>query len=313
MLYFYLFIYISIFYLFICLFIYLFQFVCYYHIYYFKVIKSYLDIRYRLSPSLVAAGHVASTTGFPIVARCDLFWPNYIEARSNDQYIHLQDTLIAPMFETATNITSRRLWVPPGEWQDAWTGNIVVGPSVVVSSQPYERQPMFHRRGGVLVMLNHGDLRINDQDWSELLLQIFPMFSNTGDVTTIHRSLYSKSPSAYEPISETLWTGVSITTTTTTSASGNVTIDITKSMDSVRRSWILRFHLLRHQRLSNATMDGVSLTITHIDAVDSSYSISPPALGSIGAAPASGVIAEVTITSSNSARRIDVTIATVDA
>ena len=38
-------------------------------------IRQYLSARYKLSPSLVAAGQKSATTGTPFVARCDLIWP----------------------------------------------------------------------------------------------------------------------------------------------------------------------------------------------------------------------------------------------
>jgi hypothetical protein len=40
-------------------------------------IRNYLNTRYKLAPTLVAAGQDAARTGMPFVARCDLFWPEY--------------------------------------------------------------------------------------------------------------------------------------------------------------------------------------------------------------------------------------------
>ena len=55
-------------------------------------IRSYINMRYKLLPSLIAAGHNAAVTAFPIVARCDFYWLEP-EATSNHQYIYLNDTL----------------------------------------------------------------------------------------------------------------------------------------------------------------------------------------------------------------------------
>ena len=52
-------------------------------------IRSYLQMRYKMIPSLIAAGATATDTSFPIVARADLFWPEHPEAASNQQYIYL--------------------------------------------------------------------------------------------------------------------------------------------------------------------------------------------------------------------------------
>eukprot|EP01051_Picozoa_sp_SAG22_P015780 SAG22_NODE_2118_length_2984_cov_2.031196_2_plen_235_part_00 len=41
-------------------------------------IRRYLQARYKLAPSLIAAGMHATATGFPaVVTRCDLFWPEH--------------------------------------------------------------------------------------------------------------------------------------------------------------------------------------------------------------------------------------------
>jgi hypothetical protein len=34
-------------------------------------------MRYKLAPSLIAAGQHVTDTGMPFVARCDLFWPEH--------------------------------------------------------------------------------------------------------------------------------------------------------------------------------------------------------------------------------------------
>ena len=269
-----------------------------------QVIKKYLQVRYRLMPSLIAAGHEAAATGFPLVARCDLFWPEHTEARSNDQYIHLKDTLVAPIFSSAQNVTSRNVWVPPGAWQDAWSGSVVTGPITLTTSQPYERQPMWHRRGGLVVMVDDGGVRVDSQDWSKLTLQVFPDFTVASAVS---RSVYSQSQVA-SVSSTALHTGLLLTTTPSTGTSGTLSLDVTASNDGVRRAWVLRLHLLPGQQVSTATVDGVAVKVSNVAAMDSSNAMTPPAFGASGSAPAVGVVAEVQVPSSVNARQIIVTV-----
>ena len=70
-------------------------------------------------PSLIAAGQKASADATPLAARCDMYWPQYDEAASNLQYIYLEDTLVAPIYDTSENVTSRTVWIPPGEQSEA--------------------------------------------------------------------------------------------------------------------------------------------------------------------------------------------------
>lgn len=75
-----------------------------------------------MMPSLIAAGHISTEYGFPLVARCDMFWPEHQESTSADQYMFLNDTLVAPIWDAVQNETARSVWIPPGSWQDVWDG-----------------------------------------------------------------------------------------------------------------------------------------------------------------------------------------------
>jgi alpha-glucosidase (family GH31 glycosyl hydrolase) len=44
-------------------------------------IRNYLNMRYSLMPSLIAAGHTVTESGMPYVTRCDLLHPEFPEAR----------------------------------------------------------------------------------------------------------------------------------------------------------------------------------------------------------------------------------------
>ena len=194
-------------------------------------IRTYLKMRYALLPSLIAAGHQASETGFPLVARLDLFYPTYTEAASNEQcvflhplrvcvciacvcccfsyqtdrhsqhltpiivvhlvllpvrlagrhhrYLHLNNTLVAPVASTA--------WIPNGEWQNAWDGSNVTGPTTVqIDAKWTQQMPMWHRVGSMMVTSSdRSALRVDDQDWSELTLEAF--VPRQTDVTYVTR------------------------------------------------------------------------------------------------------------------------------
>merc|ERR1719445_1162101 len=101
-----------------------------------NTVRHYLKMRYKMMPSLIAAGHKATETAFPYVTRCDLYWPEYkTESSSNHQYIFLEDVLVAPIYDTNKNVTSRSVWIPPGTWIDAWSGNLDVGPKTIQTTQ----------------------------------------------------------------------------------------------------------------------------------------------------------------------------------
>lgn len=201
-------------------------------------VRSYLLARARLAPSLIAAGHKATSTAFPPVARGDFYWPEHGPlAASNTQYIFLDSLLVAPMDtvcyersgspDTETNggicdpaagsvpprsadvhgwgwqcgsstrcntnasggsvASTRNVWIPPGQWHDAWNGTVLIGPRIVEVVQPYHQQPMWHKAGSMLVLCDKPGMRVTEQDWSTLTLEVFPApIDSSTSATTIN-------------------------------------------------------------------------------------------------------------------------------
>ena len=255
-------------------------------------------MRYKMIPSLVAAGHQATASAFPIVARCDLFWPEHApDSASNHQYLFINDTLVAPIWDSTNNVTSRYVWIPPGTWQDAWSGDTVSGPTNISVSQPYERVPLYHRQGGLMVLVSEPSLRVHRQDWSELTLEAFP----AADVAqTTHRTVAERGADVHAAKTHVVMH---------TDGAGHVRVDINQA---VARAWVVRLHLRPGQRVGAARLDAQALgeaAVTHI-APTARADFMP--FGGKGAAPApgAGFVAELRIPASASAslRTLDVDI-----
>ncbi len=73
-------------------------------------VRHYLNLRYKMAPSLISAGRTLQAAGFPLTARCDLVFPEHAEARDPTQYLHLNSSLVAPLDE---NASTRQVWIPP--------------------------------------------------------------------------------------------------------------------------------------------------------------------------------------------------------
>jgi hypothetical protein len=259
-----------------------------------SVIGSYLDMRYKLIPSLIAAGQAATTAGFPIVARGDLFWPTHTEAANNTQYIHLNDTLVAPIWDSTNNMTTRSVWIPPGDWQDAWDGSVVTGPQTTTVTKPYEQIPMWHRKGSFMVTVDSPARRVEDQDWSVLTLEVFP---DMGSKEIQRRSVYSLGSAARTDL-----------TMETIGEMGLLIFQISPSEDGESRGWLVRLHLLPGQYCAAAIADGMNLIVSHINPVSETDTLFP--FGGAGTPPAhrAGKIAEVLIPSGDSQRFIKISI-----
>lgn len=249
-------------------------------------------------PTIIGAGAKAGSTGHPPVARGDFFWPEHAPSSALDnQYIFLDDLLVAPIWDSTYNVTTRTAWVPPGEWQDAWDGSVITGPKTILATQPYERLPLWIRRDGGLLVLYTGDaLRVDDQDWSTLTLELFP----SKDAVETSRTIAEKGTDATQETTNIVLS---------TDGKGHAQVDIKPSNDA-DRAWLLRFNLKSGERLIRAQVDGESVpvsSITEIAPVDEADALSFfPLRGAGGSAPRAGPVFELQLAAKSGARSVQV-------
>jgi len=257
------------------------------------IILSYLNMRYKLIPAFIAAGQAAVAAGFPLVARGDLMWPDQQGSDSNTQYIHLKDTLVAPIYDTGSNMASRSVWVPPGDWQDAWDGSVVTGPKTITVSKPFEQIPMWHKRGSFTVTVDSPARRVEDQDWSTLTLEVYPEISSEEVVT---RSVFSLGSAAR--------TDLSMKSLSNNDGMGLVSFEISASENGESRAWLVRLHLRPGQECVSAIADETDLEVNHLSPVSNLTAFFP--FGGRGTAPAAnaGKIAEILVPSHSKARLV---------
>mmetsp|Transcript_100953 Transcript_100953/g.301187 ORF Transcript_100953/g.301187 Transcript_100953/m.301187 type:complete len:811 (-) Transcript_100953:162-2594(-) len=262
-----------------------------------RTVRKYLLARYKLLPSLIAAGREVTSTGLPYVARCDLFWPDHqLDSSASDQYIFLKDLLVAPIWDTQQNETERSVWIPPGHWEDAWDGRVTLGPCHITVRRVYEQQPMWYRRdGGMLVTASEPGTRVDAQDWSVLTLEAFP--SSVARSTT--RTVFERRGGERTDIA------------LASDGAGRVHIDIGASGGGAPRAWVLRIHLLPGQHAVGASVDGrPSLSpLRHIEPLKSAGHDFFP-LGGAGSAPAlhAGAVVELQLASSAKPRSVSVAV-----
>ena len=380
-------------------------------------VRKYLKLRYQMMPSLLAAGIETTLTGFPTVARGDLFWPsptssiftaassmrgetvrggsceevngsvrrdcghpgitqqqceakrccwnvtqptpgghvavcfyahggpapppspspsptpmpptppmptaNGWGANASDQYLFVNDTLVAPIMSARAAPDQRRVWIPPGEWIDAWNGSIVAGPGWRSVEQPVHRIPMWHRRGGLVVTVPEPGTRVELQDWSTLILEAFPTAPCSGSnyvggvrqlrrvpglaipaAVTTRRVVYETNTSYAlaasaqdESSASPLRTEIMFWPHVSDGDNSKVELQISSSPLSAPREFVLRLHLCHNQRVASATIDAVPVAaIEHLSAASNTQADHFPFRG-IGQPPApnAGSIAEVVI------------------
>jgi len=134
---------------------------------------------------------------------------------------------------------SRRVWIPPGNWVNAWNGKVVSGPTTVTNITPLEQIPLFTRSGTVLPLAPEMDFT-GQRPWNPVMLDIYPQ-SGESNSTTIYED--DGQTTAYR-------TGKFRKTLVTVSSNeqrASVLVEIGAAKGEfqgapTQRRWILRFH-----------------------------------------------------------------------
>ena len=150
---------------------------------------------------------------------------------------------------------------------------------------------MWHRAGGLVVLANDMEaLRVQDQDWSELVLDAHP---HAGAGAT-HRQVRTRGTSACTDISMT------------TAANGTVSLAIAVAADVKARGWVLRLHLRPGQQASYARVDNEEARVVHIAPTSAAAAARFFPFGGKDAAPApaAGHVAQIVLPSSRGARTV---------
>ena len=89
-------------------------------------------------------------TGLPITSPLYLDYPGEAAAYANPgEYLYGPDMLVAPA-TTPGNVTTERVWFPPGKWTDWFTGATFQGPATQTLTVPLDRMPVFVKAGGII-------------------------------------------------------------------------------------------------------------------------------------------------------------------
>ena len=115
------------------------------------ICRKYLDLRYQLMPYLYTALRDAQETGMPIMRALWLHYPDDPAAVvRGDEFMWGRDMLIAPVVEKG--VSTRRVYLPKGDWYDFWTNERVVGGREIDKQVDLATLPIYVRAGAVIPM-----------------------------------------------------------------------------------------------------------------------------------------------------------------
>jgi hypothetical protein len=115
-----------------------------------KISSGFLRLRESFVPYIYTLARQAYDSGLPIARPMYLDWPRSESAyRADGQYMLGDQLLVAPVTKPG-NRARARVWFPPGEWVDIFTGERHRGPRAERLSVPLELMPVFARAGAVI-------------------------------------------------------------------------------------------------------------------------------------------------------------------
>ncbi|MEO8620201.1 MAG: TIM-barrel domain-containing protein [bacterium] len=141
------------------------------------ICRKYLELRYRLMPYLYTVVRDAQETGMPVMRA---LWLHHADDPSavarGDEYLWGRDILVAPVFEKGA--TTRRLYLPKGDWYDFWTNERVTGGREVERPVDLATLPLYVRAGAVIAT---GPVRqyVDEPSSEPMTLTVYPGVDGT--------------------------------------------------------------------------------------------------------------------------------------
>jgi alpha-glucosidase len=122
----------------------------------FLAMRDAVRLRYGLIPYIYTMARHAYETGEAICRPMYYDYPEASEAYEfTGQYMFGDQMLVAPIVgpvDSVTMLASVRLWVPPGEWVEWFTGAKLTGPQVVERQFAVDDIPVYLKAGAIIPM-----------------------------------------------------------------------------------------------------------------------------------------------------------------
>ncbi|HEY9547492.1 MAG TPA: TIM-barrel domain-containing protein, partial [Solimonas sp.] len=115
------------------------------------IAADFLRLRERLVPQLYSLARASYDDGLPIARGLYLQWPEHDAAYTYPSEYLLGDALLVATVAAAGDPATVDVWIPPGDWTNYFTGEVVSGPRAVTLSVPLARYPLFARAGAIVV------------------------------------------------------------------------------------------------------------------------------------------------------------------
>lgn len=154
-------------------------------------------------------------------------------------------------------VALRTLWLPPGEWEDVWTGQRFAGPASLTVDSPLWHLPLFVRVGGAVItapLMQH----TSERPWDPIGVHLFAPLGSA-EAT---RTLYEDDGVSVEYLRD----GYAKTDVRARYEENAVEVEIGARVGSFagapgERAWDVVLHLPKESRPTRAIVDGAEVAI----------------------------------------------------
>ena len=247
-----------------------------------SIFRVFSHMRLKLLPMLTSAAVKAADDGTPLIQRLDFVYPTEKDALRQDQYLLLDSMLVAPINpfvngtkpwidgqtgkdpkEPGSFNRTRDVWIPPGEWEDAYSGATVTGPKIMSrTAVPLAETVLYHKRPALAVTAWKIGRNAATTDVSDLVIEGFPSSAQAfgaESVTTTRELLAAGSGGAVLTMTEHA-PGSDLAVSHCGGGSASLqrllTVVINESADaSASRQWLLRVHLSAREQFIRIAED----------------------------------------------------------
>lgn len=163
----------------------------------------FLRLRESIVPYLYTLARQAYDTGLPLARAMYLDWPRAAGAYRFDRQYMLGDELLVAPVGSPGDPARKRVWFPPGEWVDIFTGRRQSGPAAITLSVPLERMAVFARTGAIVPSQPYAE-SVEAAATDPLLLDVyagangsFALYEDSGDGFDYQRHGFTRTPIAW--------------------------------------------------------------------------------------------------------------------
>jgi len=151
----------------------------------FRMMRDAILLRYSLVPYIYTAAHNAYMTGTSIVHPMYYEDPEAPEAYGfSGEYRFGNDMIVAPVavpVDSSSLLAEKKVWLPPGNWTEWFTGHRLTGPGVFVRHFAEDEIPVYVKDGAIIPMQPKMK-STHELPVDPLILTLFPGDSGSCDV-----------------------------------------------------------------------------------------------------------------------------------